>query len=354
MASSDHVPLYPELVANGNTGDAMTEYLRLVRVALDGVDVAAMERFVAFLRSVHVSSGTVHVAGDGGSAALAQHLACDFSKLRTLGKGPEVRSLVENPALLTMLANDHGFDEVFARQVAISIRGSDGLLLISGSGRSPNLLRAAATARERGIRTFALLGFGDGGPLAALVDDAAVVASGDYRIIEDVHHSIGHAAAAALSEGPGDRSARVAVFPRDVLLSAEPTLLGGAPPWRPGAQEALGALRTAGWTIVMIDEDPPGDAIFAADELVDLAVACTHGTTARCQCRRPGTGLLDRAAQGLGLRPDGCVVIGNAPADVVLGQRAGSRTILIGVDPPTSGERAADLAGAVSLLLRER
>lgn len=331
----------------------MGEYLGLVREALDDVDMAALERFVAFLRAVDAVQGTVHVAGDGGSAALAEHLACDFGKLRGLERGPEVRSLVENPALLTMLANDHGFGEVFARQIAISVHGPDGLLLISGSGRSPNLLRAAEEARSRGIRTFALLGFGDGGPLAKLVDDAAVVPSSDYRVIEDVHHSIGHAAAAALwTDRADERRASVAVFPRGVLLAGGGTLPGGGPAWRSGALEAVTRLRAAGWRVAVIDDEPSGDGLPAAmDGSVDLAVVCTHGAQGSCRCRRPATGLLDRAAEALGLRPDDCVVVGHTPADAVLGQRAGARTIIVGVDA-AGGERAPDLADAVSLLLR--
>jgi D-sedoheptulose 7-phosphate isomerase len=331
---------------------AMTSYLGLVREALDGVDIGGLERFVGFLRGVEAASGTVHVAGDGGSAALAEHLACDLGKLRGLGRGPDVRSLVENPALLTMLANDHGFEEIFARQIGSSVRAGDGLLLISGSGRSPNLLRAAEEARSRAIRSFALLGFGDGGPLASLVDGALVVGSDDYRVIEDVHHSVGHAAAAALAAVSGERpSVTAAVFPREVLFKANAT--SDAAAWRPGAREALGRLRSAGWKIAMIDDEAAGEP--SRSEVagsIDLVVVCTHGAGSSCRCRRPATGLLDLAAAGLGLRPDDCVVIGRSPLDRILGQRAGARTILVGRAARAGDEDGVDLAVAVSALLR--
>ncbi|MBM4433652.1 MAG: SIS domain-containing protein [Chloroflexi bacterium] len=329
---------------------AALAYLSDVRTTLDGVDADAIERFVGFLRAIDAAGGTVHAVGDGGSAALAEHLACDLAKIRGLGRGPDVRSLVENPALLTMLANDHGFEEVFARQVVTSVRAGDGLLLISGSGRSPNLLRAAEEARARAIRSFALLGFGDGGPLASLVDDALVVRSDDYRVIEDVHHSVGHAAAAALAVATAPRAMAV-VIPREVVFTEGPD--AGAGGWRPGAREALARLRGAGWKVAVIDDGTSGGAgPVDGDGTIDLVVECTHGTGASCRCRRPATGLLDRAAAGLGLRPHDCVVIGGAPADAVLGQRAGARTILIGQAPSGDEGGGIDLGAAVAALLR--
>ena len=131
----------------------------------------------------------VHVCGNGGSAADAQHFVAELvvrldstSKRRPL----PATALTTDTSILTAAANDLGFDHVFARQIEARARRGDLLVLISTSGNSPNLLIAASTAAELGVKTVALLGKG-GGKLKAIVDSAIIVPSDNTQRIQEVH-----------------------------------------------------------------------------------------------------------------------------------------------------------------------
>ena len=131
----------------------------------------------------------VHVCGNGGSAADAQHFVTELvvrldstSKRRPL----PATALTTDTSILTAAANDLGFDHVFARQIEARARQGDLLVLISTSGNSPNLLVAAGAARMLGLKLVALLGK-DGGQLKSMVDSAIVVPSDNTQRIQEVH-----------------------------------------------------------------------------------------------------------------------------------------------------------------------
>lgn len=161
--------------------------------AWGALDLAAVERLVKVLLETERRGGRVLVMGNGGSAATAASIAVDFSKTATPpgGRALPCESLCENAAYITALGNDHSFDEIFVSQLAVLLKPEDMVLLISGSGNSPNLIKAARFARTRGARTAALLGF-DGGKLKGLVDAPVVVPSDHYGVVEDLHLAISH------------------------------------------------------------------------------------------------------------------------------------------------------------------
>ena len=137
------------------------------------------------------------VAGNGGSASTASHLACDLAKT-VLGARPELRrsrfravSLADNVALLTAWANDVSYEAVFAEQVKMLGRPGDVLCVISASGNSANVVGAVEAARALGLHTIGFLGFG-GGRLRDLVDDYVVVPCDDYGHVESTHLVLGH------------------------------------------------------------------------------------------------------------------------------------------------------------------
>jgi phosphoheptose isomerase len=135
-----------------------------------------------------VADGKVLVCGNGGSAAQAQHLAGELvGRFRLPGRRalPAV-ALTADSTVVTAWANDAGYDDVFARQVEALGRAGDVLIVVSTSGRSPNVVGALQAARRQGLRTVGLLGR-DGGPAQALVDVAITVPSPDTQRIQEVH-----------------------------------------------------------------------------------------------------------------------------------------------------------------------
>ncbi len=157
------------------------------------LDFEGVGRLAEWVLAARRSKRTVFVMGNGGSAATASHIATDLSKTASVPGREQLRclSLADNTSLITAIGNDLSFDEIFSRQMENLVGRGDVVLLVSGSGNSPNLLRAARLARARGAKTAALLGF-DGGKLKRLVELPILVASDQYGVIEDLHLSIGH------------------------------------------------------------------------------------------------------------------------------------------------------------------
>lgn len=136
--------------------------------------------------------GKLMFCGNGGSAADAQHLATEYVVRFQDDRRPlPALALTTDTSLLTAAANDYGFEQVFARQVRALGKAGDVLFLHSTSGRSPNLLRAAEAAREKGVVTGALLARG-GGELAAAVDHALVLPTESGARAQEVQLAIGH------------------------------------------------------------------------------------------------------------------------------------------------------------------
>jgi len=136
--------------------------------------------------------GKVLFCGNGGSAADAQHLACELTgRFRRDRRALPAVALTVDTSTLTAVANDYGFETVFRRQVEGLGQAGDVLVLLSTSGTSPNVLAAAEAARERGLATIALTGSA-GGPLADRADHCLRVPSEDTPRIQECHITIGH------------------------------------------------------------------------------------------------------------------------------------------------------------------
>ena len=146
---------------------------------------AIAARYVAALRA----GGTLFFAGNGGSAAAAQHLATEYV-VRYQSNRAALRAvaLTTDSSLLTACANDMGFDEVFARQLEALARPGDVLSLHSTSGESPNVIRAAQAAKARGVSVMGK----SGGRLQELADVALIVPSDDTARIQEMHLAIEH------------------------------------------------------------------------------------------------------------------------------------------------------------------
>jgi D-sedoheptulose 7-phosphate isomerase len=165
-------------------------YLRDFERVLAAVDVDAVARVVARLAAARDKQRTIYIAGNGGSAATASHWANDLGKAtKCAGRGwMRVMCLSDNTPWLTALANDEGYERVFAGQLENFGAAGDVLIVISASGNSSNLVDAVALANERGLVTIALLGF-DGGQLKDRVSEYLWLPTerGAYGLVESGH-----------------------------------------------------------------------------------------------------------------------------------------------------------------------
>jgi D-sedoheptulose 7-phosphate isomerase len=150
-------------------------------------------RYVALVRKTLEAKGTIFFAGNGGSAAHAQHMATEYvvRYQPVTRRAARALALSTDSSLLTAAANDLGFETIFSRQIEAHGGKGDLLVLISTSGNSVNLLRAAEAARQREVTTVALLG-GDGGKLRDMVNLAIVVPSQDTALVQEVQLAIDH------------------------------------------------------------------------------------------------------------------------------------------------------------------
>ena len=160
------------------------------RVAAEQADAIAAiaDRYEATLRG----GGTLFFAGNGGSAADAQHVATEYVvRYQTTRPAMRAVALTTDTSLLTACANDMGFDEVFARQVEALAEPGDLLVLHSTSGESPNVIRAAQAAKAQGVGVVALLGR-SGGQLKDIADLVLVVPATETARIQELHLAIEH------------------------------------------------------------------------------------------------------------------------------------------------------------------
>ena len=160
----------------------------------------ALDEIVAAMRACLAGGGTLFFAGNGGSAADAQHLAAEYVVRYRKGNQRPLRAvaLTTDTSALTAAANDFGFAEVFARQLAALARPGDVLLLHSTSGNSPNCLVAATAAKALGVKTIAFLG-GNGGQLGDLVDHRFIVPDDRVNHVQELHLAIQHQITAILT-----------------------------------------------------------------------------------------------------------------------------------------------------------
>jgi D-sedoheptulose 7-phosphate isomerase len=162
--------------------------------ALAGFDWAPVAALADDLLDCWKTGRQVFFAGNGGSAGNAVHLANDllYALSKRAGSGLRVEALPANTAVITCLANDEGYDRIYSLQLAVKARRDDVLIVFSGSGNSPNILKALEEAKRIGMRSYAVLGF-SGGKAKALADVPIHFAVDDMQIAEDAQCIVGHA-----------------------------------------------------------------------------------------------------------------------------------------------------------------
>jgi D-sedoheptulose 7-phosphate isomerase len=171
-----------------------SSYFDYLSEVLRGIDPQSVSRFAQTLLAARERGATVYFIGNGGSAATASHFANDLSiGTHSYDKPFRVVSLTDNQAIITAIANDFGYDEIFKRQLQVLAKPGDVLVAISASGNSPNLLKAFEYAQSADVKTIAITAF-DGGKMKAMADDGIHVQTGlkEYGPAEDAHMVLDH------------------------------------------------------------------------------------------------------------------------------------------------------------------
>jgi D-sedoheptulose 7-phosphate isomerase len=180
-------------------GQCVTGYLLGLRQCLDALPLDQVVVLLETLERAYREERQVFVIGNGGSAATASHMACDLGKNIQAAGGNQrrfrVMALTDSSSWMTALANDLGYQNVFAEPLRNWIQAGDLLIAISGSGNSPSIIEAVRVAKERDARVLGILGF-DGGLIRTMADACVIVPSQNYGHIEDIHLVLSHLATA--------------------------------------------------------------------------------------------------------------------------------------------------------------
>lgn len=169
------------------------EYLSLVTKAISELPEDKIQDVIDTLMNAHAEGRQVFLLGNGGSASTASHFACDLQKgvkMHT-GKRLKVSSINDSIPLITAWANDTDYENIFAEQLDGILHPNDVVIALSGSGNSPNVLKAVEKANEIGAITIGWSGF-DGGKLAQIAQKPIIVNSNNMQRVEDVHMVLGH------------------------------------------------------------------------------------------------------------------------------------------------------------------
>jgi D-sedoheptulose 7-phosphate isomerase len=167
---------------------------------IQALDYEKISTLVLWCQETFKTGNQVFICGNGGSAANAMHIANDLIYGANPKKGLNVEALSANAAILTCLANDTGYENIFAQQLIAKANHGDVLIVLSGSGNSANILKAMSTGAELGLKTCAIVGF-DGGKAKTMADLCLHANVSDMQVAEDIQVIVGHMIMKGLKEG---------------------------------------------------------------------------------------------------------------------------------------------------------
>jgi D-sedoheptulose 7-phosphate isomerase len=172
----------------------LSDYAVSLHDCLGSIPASSLDAASHLMVTTRQSGGRIFTAGNGGSAAISEHLSCDWQKgVHLPGQNSlKVQCLTSNTALLTAIANDFGYEKSFSYQLELAdLKPEDVLVLISSSGNSENVVQAAAYAKQKGCKVIGLTGF-SGGKLKAAADVSIHVPFENYGLVEDAHQVVMH------------------------------------------------------------------------------------------------------------------------------------------------------------------
>ncbi len=175
------------------------KYYEGLAATMAKLDYEEISKAMNALVDCYENGGTVYVFGNGGSSATASHMVCDFNKGVSMKKSKKFNfvCLSDNTPILTALANDVSYDDVFAYQIEKILNKNDLVLAISGSGNSKNIIKACNVAKEAGVKIIGMTGY-DGGKLFEMADYHLHAPINDMMKAEDIHMSFDHMMATIL------------------------------------------------------------------------------------------------------------------------------------------------------------
>ncbi len=171
----------------------VSNYLAAHARLAESLNKVAFQKGVDLVKATFESGKKIITCGNGGSASTASHYITDWNKMVNLATGKKFRgvSLCDNIGLITAYGNDLSYDDVFAGQLHALLDEGDLVIAISGSGNSPNVLKAVEYANAQGATTLAIVGY-DGGKLMPMARFSVWVPSFDMQLCEDLHLMFGH------------------------------------------------------------------------------------------------------------------------------------------------------------------
>lgn len=180
-------------IALGNFSDFTSDYFERLNLAAKNIPTEPVEHLAHALVECWQEGKQVFLFGNGGSAGNAMHLANDwiYGISKTFGSGLKATALPANGSITTCLANDEGYDSIFSYQLAVLANKGDVAIALSGSGNSPNVLKALEYCDTAGLQSYAILGF-SGGKALSLAQHPIHVSINDMQISEDLQMVIGH------------------------------------------------------------------------------------------------------------------------------------------------------------------
>lgn len=177
--------------------DSTFSYLERLRDCFNKKNIVAVEKLATALHQAWINGQNVYICGNGGSAANAIHIANDLHYgIGACGQGAKlpglrIEALSANSGVLTCLANDTGYENIYSHQIEVKGRKGDVLIALSGSGNSPNIVKALKTANQTGVKTFAVIAF-DGGKCKDIAKTVIHFEINDMQIAEDTQLVVGH------------------------------------------------------------------------------------------------------------------------------------------------------------------
>lgn len=340
------------------------EYLGKLKEGLDKLDVETIEKIVNILLIAMKNRKQIFIVGNGGSAALASHLACDLGKgtLQRIYNPSEERfkvvSLTDNTPLITALANDVGYENIFSQQLNNLITRGDILIAISGSGNSENVIRAVKLAQDYKAIVIGLLG-SDGGKLKDLTDYCLIYEEKHYGRIEDSGSILSHLICSwikeKIKEVKGGEFFKEVTGKSAIFLDRDGVINKNAAEYDyikrlnefeflPNSKEAIINLSKKSHQLFIVSNQAGiNKGLISKENLEEInnylqkevnsgitkIYYCPHTNEENCECRKPESGMLLQAAKEYSLNLKDCYYIGDSVDDVETAKRVGCKMIFV-------------------------